>query len=372
MTTPSALAAPRVHAHLAAAVTSADPTAAVRLPDTPLVAQALDVAFWASLRREEAIAPTISLALAPIDGVGLPLRFARPLPLSAPPLAKLAPAVKRPGIHLGVWPGADGPEVWGTTTDLPPLTLVIEVVAPGLLVAKYRRDAEATKYTNILVIEGDAVRVLDTSVPQRPECPRVVTSLFGFESAASWVASADVLVQLAVSMRAHERGGALLVVPANDDGWRTSAASPLTYDVSPPYAGLSDLAVPAGLAHPHGQWSAEMIRAIASVAGLTAVDGATVITRDYALRAFGVKLVRRKGWPAIERILVTEPIEGRTPVEVEPVQLGGTRHLSAAQFVQDQREAVALVASQDGRFTVFSWSTSHNCVHAHRVEALLL
>ena len=36
------------------------------------------------------------------------------------------------------------------------------------------------------------------------------------------------------------------------------------------------------------------------------------------------------------------------------------------------REAVALVASQDGRFTVFTWSPCENRVHAHRVETLLL
>jgi hypothetical protein len=52
--------------------------------------------------------------------------------------------------------------------------------------------------------------------------------------------------------------------------------------------------------------------------------------------------------------------------------LGGTRHLSAAQFVHDQRDAVALVASQDGRFTVFAWSPCENLVHAHRVEVLLV
>jgi hypothetical protein len=370
--TPSSSAALRIHARLREAAAAADAGSTRHVPDERIIAQALDVAFWASLRREEGVAPTISLALAASEDVAQPLRFARPLPLAAGPLAKLAPAVKRPGIHLGVWTGPEGAAVWGTTMDLRPRTLVIEVVAPGLLVAKYRRDADATKYTNILVIEGDVVRVLDTSVPQRPDCPRVVTSLFGFESAASWVASADVLVQLAVSMRAHERGGALLVVPAGDESWRTSTASPLTYDVSPPYTELSERAASARLAHPLGQWPPDMARAIASVAGLTAVDGATVLTRDYALLAFGVKLVRRKGWPAVERILVTEPIEGQTPAEVEPVQLGGTRHLSAAQFVHDQREAVALVASQDGRFTVFSWSTSHGCVHAHRVEALLL
>jgi hypothetical protein len=32
----------------------------------------------------------------------------------------------------------------------------------------------------------------------------------------------------------------------------------------------------------------------------------------------------------------------------------------------------ALVASQDGRFTVFAWSPSEEAVHAHRIDALLL
>jgi hypothetical protein len=57
---------------------------------------------------------------------------------------------------------------------------------------------------------------------------------------------------------------------------------------------------------------------------------------------------------------------------MHPSGLGGTRHLSAAQFVHDQRGAIALVASQDGRFTIFAWSPCAGRVHAHRVEALLL
>ena len=55
-----------------------------------------------------------------------------------------------------------------------------------------------------------------------------------------------------------------------------------------------------------------------------------------------------------------------------PALLGGTRHLSAAQFVQDQRDAMALVASQDGRFTIFAWSPCAEKVYAHRVESLLM
>ncbi|MGN6637554.1 MAG: putative sensor domain DACNV-containing protein, partial [Mucilaginibacter sp.] len=55
-----------------------------------------------------------------------------------------------------------------------------------------------------------------------------------------------------------------------------------------------------------------------------------------------------------------------------PGQDGGTRHFAAAQFVHDQRDAFAMVASQDGRFTIFSWSPCDGIVHAHRVDTLLL
>jgi hypothetical protein len=102
------------------------------------------------------------------------------------------------------------------------------------------------------------------------------------------------------------------------------------------------------------------------------VDGATVLTRRYELAAFGAKITRRRGWPLVQHVTVTEPVEGGAAAVVDPGQLGGTRHVSAAQFVHDQRGAMALVASQDGRFTVFSWSPCETSVHAHRVETLLL
>jgi len=90
------------------------------------------------------------------------------------------------------------------------------------------------------------------------------------------------------------------------------------------------------------------------------------------LLASGVKIVSRDASRRVEKILVTEPVEGSQPTIMEPSQLGNTRHLSAAQFIHDQRDAVALVASQDGRFTVFGWSASRQTVVAHRLEALLL
>jgi hypothetical protein len=77
-------------------------------------------------------------------------------------------------------------------------------------------------------------------------------------------------------------------------------------------------------------------RAVDAVAGLTAVDGATLMTSSYEVLAFGAKIVRRRGQPVVEQMTVTEPVEGNAPMVINPTTFGGTRHLSAAQLVYDQ------------------------------------
>ena len=138
---------------------------------------------------------------------------------------KVAPAVERAGIHLGVWRNGDGCYVWGTVRTIPALSIVVEVAAPGLLVVKHHRGDESGKFVNVAVLEGDQIKVVDEQASSLPDCPPLLTSLLGFDSPASWVKGIDsvnVLVQLAVSMRAHGRGGLLLVVPAGDGDWRES------------------------------------------------------------------------------------------------------------------------------------------------------
>ena len=152
------------------------------------------------------------------------------------------------------------------------------------------------------------------------------------------------------------------MVPSGSDTWRASLVQPISYTVRTPASEVEGLP----------QDSDALRGAVDFLAGWTAVDGATVISDRFALLASGVKIVSRDASRRIGKVLVTEPVEGSEPAIVELSQLGNTRHLSAAQFVHDQRDALALVASQDGRFTVFSWSESRNIVHAHRLESLLL
>jgi hypothetical protein len=372
------IVAPRVRAHFELHEQEAKRRGRMVLappPDVDTVEALIDVAFWASLRREETYVPKISLAFLTPEAASHPMMFERPLPLVPGALVKVAPAVERPGIHLGVGRGESGLSVWGTVRAIPFLCFVVEVAAPGLLVVKHHRGEESGKFVNVAVIEGDQIKIVDETASSLPDCPPLLTSLLGFDSPASWstgVDSVNVLVQLAASMRAHGRGGLLLVVPGDGDEWHESIVRPIPYAVVPPFPELAQLTRESPDAKLKRPWQDAVNRAVEAVAGLTAVDGATVLTNRYELLAFGTKIARRKGSPQVEQVTLTEPVEGNVAMTVHPTQLGGTRHLSAAQFVHDQRDAVALVASQDGRFTVFAWSPCEAMVHAHKVETLLL
>jgi hypothetical protein len=367
-------AALRVHPHYAqhlAARIEADRGASL-LPEVETIEAMIDVAFWASLRREENHTPRVSLSFVAPAQVELPLVFERPVALAAQPLTQLAPAVERPGIHLCVGRRHGELVVWGATRTLPEFCFVLEVVAPGLLVIKHSRGEESGKFVNVAVLQGEEIKVVDQHAATAPDCPELLTSLLGTQSELDSPDSVNVLIQLAVSMRAHGRGGSLLVVPADTEVWQESILQPVRYAVAPPFCALVDLMSEDRDERSRRRWKEALHRVVEGIAGLTAVDGATVITDRYELLAFGVKILRRAHWEPVSGVIVTEPIEGTVAAIAEPAQLGGTRHLSAAQFAHDQRDAIALVASQDGRFTVLGWSPCEQMVHAHRIETLLL
>lgn len=351
-------------------------------PDAATIEAIIDATFWASLRREEGRSPKISLAFFQPDQVPQPLIFERTLPLTPDVLTKLGPAVERPGVHLGVWLADDegGPtdssrghlSVWGATRKVPSVCFVLEVIEPGLLVIKHRRMDGFGKFANVAVLKGEQVKVVDEQGASLPDCPELLRALLPFTSPGSWDHKFNLHIQLAASMRDHGHGGSLLVVPAGTDAWRQSIAHPIVYSVTPPFSALTELMRQEVNETNENLVVAAVQRAVDTVAGLTAVDGATVINDRYQVLAFGVKIRRPSGSEPVEQMVATEPIVGDRAVVVQPVQTGGTRHLSAAQFVHDQRDSLALVASQDGRFTIFAWSPCEQMVHAHRVDTLLL
>lgn len=377
----------RVESHFAAHTAAArerGEEAVAPNPDRAAIEAIVDATFWASLRKEEGRSPKISLAFFPPDQVPQPLIFERPLPLTPKVLTKLGPAVERPGVHLGVFTTRagtpaplDGPtggelQVWGATRKVPSFCFVLEVIEPGLLVIKHRRMDGFGKFANVAVLKGEEVKIVDEHGASLPDCPGLLAALLPFTSPGSWEHRFNLQVQLAASMRAHGHGGSLLVVPTGSESWRDSIVQPVLYSVTPPFAALSEL-MRLEVNDTNENWlDAAVRRAVDTVAGLTAVDGATIINDQYEVLAFGAKIGRLEGGAAVEQMVATEPVVGDQPLLIHPAQNGGTRHLSAAQFIHDQRDAMALVASQDGRFTVFAWSPCEQMVHAHRVDTLLL
>jgi len=368
-------AAESVHAHLvrhAARARVSPPSQLATLPGAATIELIIDAAFRASLRREEGRTPQLSLAFVAPTEVRRAVNFERPLALLPQPLTRIAPAVERAGIHLAVWPEEGKLYVWGATRTLPAICFVLEVIAPGLLVIKHSPAEESGKFVNVAVLEGDEIKFVDQATTKLTDCPDLLNSLLGFESRHEAPDSVNVLLQLAVSMRAHGRGGSLLVVPTGSNAWQESMAQPIMYSVAPPFAGLAELMQEPPAERAQRWWQDALLRAVDAIAGLTGVDGATIITDRYELLAFGTRIIRRPACDPVSRVIVTESIEGSVAQIMEPSQLGGTRHLYAAQFEQDQHDAIALIASQDGRFTVFAWSPCEDMVHAHRIEALLL
>ncbi|WP_259068951.1 putative sensor domain DACNV-containing protein [Mucilaginibacter sp. X4EP1] len=369
-------AAPAIERHfsklLATAALQGDNETLAPEPPLRVIEAIIDVAFWASLRREEGRSPQISIAYLPPILAGQPLIFGESILLTPYVLTKLAPAVERSGIHLGVWEQDGELYIWGTTRSIPDCCFVLEVIEPGLLVVKHRRIKGFGKFINVAVLKGDEIKVIDEHSKSLPDCPAMLTSLLDYNSSSGWNDSVNVLVQLAASMRSHGHGGILLVVPSHSYDWRDSIISPVTYPVEPAYNELKRLMGEVVNERSMILWQDEVNRTVDAVAGLTAVDGATIINDQLELLAFGAKIGLSSNGSPVEKMLITEPVLGNIATIIHPSQNGGTRHLSAAQFVYDQRDAIALVSSQDGRFTIFSWSPCEDIVHAHSVDALLL
>ena len=350
--------------------------AIARAPTREHVAALVNAVFWASLVQVEGRSTTLSLAYVSPDQTDRPFIFDDPIALQPHALAKVAPAAERPGIHFGAWPGSDGQlAVWGMTRRLPLLCFVLEVASPGVIVVKHRHGGAGSKFVNAAVLAGDEAKFIAGPDPSPLGCSSMLGKLVGHrerQSGADWLDPTNAFVRLSLSMRAHRRGGTLLVVPSTSEDWRSSIAAPILYAARDVFTDLRRRAQRAELDHATKRHRTSLARSVDAVAGLTAVDGATIITDALDVVGFGAKIIRRSGHPVVESVLVSEPVEGNRATRETPSALGGTRHLSAAQFVQDQRNAVALVASQDGRFTVFEWSERGQVVHAQRIDALLM
>src|SRR3989441_2685557 len=233
------IVAERLVARVAASAAAFKNASDAPKPDAGTIEEIITTAFWASLRREEGHVPRISIAFLPPEQSVRPVQFNPRVRLEANFLARLAPAVEKPGIHIGVWSYDDKLHVWGVTRTVPTWCFVLEVVGPGLLVVKYRRDEPSTKFANLAVLEGAEVKIIEQQSTMISEAPPALGSLLAFYTSAGRNESDNILVRVAIAMRAHGRGGSLLVVPKGTGVWLNSIVQPITYSLIPPFPDIA-------------------------------------------------------------------------------------------------------------------------------------
>ena len=84
-----------------------------------------------------------------------------------------------------------------------------------------------------------------------------------------------------------------------------------------------------------------------------------VVTQDLRVLGFGAKIAAGN----VATVNIFLPLQGAQDIVPTPLErCGGTRHQSAARFVDANRDAVAVVVSQDRHLSVFSWDDTMDAV----------
>jgi hypothetical protein len=323
-------------------------THSVSIPSAHHVSAVLNTAFWASLQQEEGRPVAVSLLLQS-PSTAEDVVFGRSIPLTVQAVVKLAPAVHRARLGLGLRAESSRAlAIWGLT-PMTPTALCVDIKGAGLLVVKgmlrnvmIYHAGEATFLQN--ADYDTLVRITRLALPADiPGGDRFVN--------AYWT------TRVVDAMRRGGHGGIVLLVPRGSSAWRDTLSDAPTYECSPPFRGLRD-ALDRLLPDPyaaHALIGSENLQAAADTVGqVTAVDGATVLDMDLQLLAFGAMI--QSGRKSIGDVVCVEAGRATAGALTRPIrELGGARHRAAAEFCGRIREAVAFVASQDGVLTELGW-----------------
>jgi hypothetical protein len=369
-----------------------------------LLAEALSVAFQASLTSEEARPTRFRLLLTPVDRLptnGVPnqgvlrLRFDQSRPLGADELRRLGPSTPFETSLIGAHAEEDKLRIWGIAHSGPAWLAptsggrslvpnwtydpIIHVTGPGQLAVRCAGKLVGALERGLLV---DAMMdVFDSEwlpalfAREREEVRREHAARQAQTQAPTLVEHSLVgrvgqhMLRRSIQLvRGARHGGMILLVdPATGpasiglDGLRLK----YRFDQDEPSHRYRTLLfqilerVAAATSKATVEWSDFALDASPDlerlehsvfelsrvIANLTAIDGAVVLDKRLALLGFGAEVSAELPAPSrVWRALDTEGRE-REPDDIENV---GTRHRAAYRFVHDHPRGLAIVISHDG------------------------
>ena len=353
----------------------------------------LEACFFASLEAEEGRTHDFAIAITPptaamsesVVGRLPPDVFAQTYSfanhISIDKLPKIAPAVAIGGQRIGVWFEGDDAKIWGFlgTGTRVSCALQIRTFQAGQLGVFVPLSATKQIYlisaTRAEPISGSlslAELLFNEEDLNQRRSPDHITKLRYCGRIPRWT---RLLMDIANRMRKHGHGGTLLIIPREDTvNILQSSFKPVEMVPESSFEYLSQklvkeedeglYAYQRNVPNYSLPWSFDNEAQLFAQA--TAVDGATIITKDFNLIAFGAK-IEKASQAVPQQVLISEPFDDSHRPTPKPLSdLGGTRHQSAAQFVFDQHNAFAIVASQDGKLSVVFWDATNQIVSVFR------
>ncbi len=337
------------------------------MPSPELITKMIDAAVWTSFATEEGNAVTVSLILNPEEDAFDTFRFDNPIAFDVKNLIKLGASLEKPRADVGIWPNEHGIlSIWGfKTRSVNSLiaNLCVEAIGPGKVLITFGGKSLAA------LIGNEAV-FIDHSHLMSKIIPKLSSPADKQTDKMLQVMRYMSLLNTARNMREHGRGGTLLIVSENME-WRSSIGTPLPYtgganflesdyDVAQKPSLMSTVTDFFGaLVKDKTILERENLKRMSDqveqqcrhIAKLTAVDGALAMSLDRFVYCFGAKIILAQDQIPPTELLVYKPVEGSEGSTLSLMDLGGTRHQSAAQFAHGQPDAVAIVVSQDGDVT---------------------
>jgi Probable sensor domain DACNV len=349
----------------------------------------IEVAFWAGLGSDEGRTTRVGIALASPESFADAFKLPAVVPYDSSHITKLAPAVPQDGCLL-VSESNGGLGIWGIGRSRPiGDTVTIEIFRPGTM------QVGLGPFGTFAVLNGQSRWILgSTGIHLAADLQRVLQKKLPtddiIETQAVWRESL-ALVELARMVVATGHGGIILIVPSETGDWENTL-SPFEYRFEAPDTTIRDairaplraISDQSRIIHELSQatvsneakefifrnlsvqesvWrqrQSGLTRATASLAG---VDGALVMTQDLRLLGFGAKIVPSED---VKQVYIVDlPYSGNAgPSPLEKV--GGTRHQSSARFAAANKDAAALVISQDRHVSLMFWDPQSNSVVVRR------
>lgn len=325
------------------------------------ITEFVEIAFFASLLREERREIVCQLVL---DHEGTltnepkewhrwrVIRFAVPVSLTTKSLAKHAALAERPGEYLFVEKQGGNYVIAGVSREPAtsiggPRALNVRIAGPGSLIF-YQGDSEMLSYD-----QGETREPLPWFIG-RPESRSATQHIRDALHQEDELVASFVLKELALELIQRRHGGLIAIMDGDRRDYVNTQAQFLKDPIE--YGEIAmdmyQWGAVAGQAdaydEPNPAAEAEFKRATAVyeetralIGNMSACDGAVLLTPALAVLGFRAQL--RGEAPA--EVYELGKDGGFHPFDI---QLRGTRHRSAAAFVNSGRQRIALVASADG------------------------